>query len=204
MQSEPTEVTQKTSQDSFQTAQSSSQYGIHEPYVPARSSLRNEDGAAEQRPPLREGETPANALSEDGEDGTEQDFYELQRRVSSTSLKRTGSPVDRIIEHEEAVLTAAKRRNDGPAFTVVQSKGFQSQRLNLTHFPNGKILSVANFCFRIVLIEATQRFSRTSCPIFRHQRSLRSHLFQDDSVIWSHLHTHGELRFRVIFQRKRH
>ncbi|KAI4205663.1 MAG: hypothetical protein LQ350_000160 [Teloschistes chrysophthalmus] len=136
MQSEPTEVTQKTSQDSFQTAQSSSQYGIHEPYVPARSSLRNEDGAAEQRPPLREGETPANALSEDGEDGTEQDFYELQRRVSSTSLKRTGSPVDRIIEHEEAVLTAAKRRNDGPAFTVVQSKGFQSQRLNLTHFPN--------------------------------------------------------------------
>ncbi|KAL8638770.1 MAG: hypothetical protein Q9228_004105 [Teloschistes exilis] len=133
---EPTEVTQKTSQDSSQSAQSPSQHGIHEPHVPARSSLRNEDGAAEQRPPLWKSETPPNALSEDGEDGTGQDSYELQRRVSSTSSKRTGSPVDRIIEHEEAALTAAKRRNDGPAFTVVQSKGSQSQRLNLTDFPN--------------------------------------------------------------------
>lgn len=149
MQSEPTEVTQKTSQDSSQSAQSPSQYGIHEPHVPARSSLRNEDGAAEKRPPLREGEIPANALSQDGEDDTEQDSYELQRRVSSTSSKRTGSPVDRIIEHEEAALTAAKRRNDGPAFTVVQSKGSQSQRLNLTDFPNGKILSAATFGFAL-------------------------------------------------------
>ncbi|KAL8685634.1 MAG: hypothetical protein Q9218_007638, partial [Villophora microphyllina] len=128
MQSELTEVTQTTSQDSFQYSKSSSQYGVHDRDVPAASSLWNEGRAAGHRSSLGEAEHPDTAPSGDS--------YESQRRVSSTSSKRTGSPVDRIIEHEEAVATAAKRRYDGLTFQVVQGKGSRSQQLNLTNFPN--------------------------------------------------------------------
>ncbi|KAL8718203.1 MAG: hypothetical protein Q9225_004630 [Loekoesia sp. 1 TL-2023] len=138
MQPEPTEATQKTSLDSTRITQHSSQHGFLDYQDQPDSSHRHGNRAAEERPPTRGVGVPRHAASE----ATQQDFDKPQRRLSSTSSrssKRTGSPVDRIIEHEEAVVTPPKRKNEGPAFTVIRRKGFSNQRLNLTDFPNGKI-----------------------------------------------------------------
>lgn len=137
MQSEPTEVTQKTSQDSTQYTQSFSQHGYHDHDNPAALSLRDGSQAAGLPPSARRDDIREVVSSKDPKQDLEQDFYESQRRVSSTSSKRTGSPVDRIIKHEQAVVPTPKRKHDGPAFTIIGRKASGSQRLNLTDFPNG-------------------------------------------------------------------
>ncbi|KAI4139952.1 MAG: hypothetical protein LQ341_004017 [Variospora aurantia] len=134
MQSEPTEATQKTSLDSTQNTQHTSQYGYSDPEHQADSLLKHEERAAE-RPARPRGTNIAEiALSE-----ATNESPEPERRLSSTSSRssrRTGSPVDRIIEHEEAILTPVRRKHEGPAFTVVRGKGSGSQRVTLTDFPN--------------------------------------------------------------------
>ncbi|KAL8735088.1 MAG: hypothetical protein Q9181_002926 [Wetmoreana brouardii] len=132
MQSEPTEVTQKTSPDSVQDSQLTTQHGYHEHKQPAASLLRSGARAADEPPPAGWIAPSQSALPE----YLEQDSHGQQRRVSSTSSKRTGSPVDRIIEHEEAVISTSKQKNDGPSFTVVRRKRPGSEQLNLTDFPN--------------------------------------------------------------------
>ncbi len=136
MQSEPIEATQKSSLDSTQDSQHTSQHGFHSPHGSADSFLRREERATERKPRSRGvglGENTPPVASE-------QDNHGPERRLSSTSSrssKRTGSPVDRIIEHEEAVLIPPKRKNEGPSFTLIQRMGSGNQRVNLTDFPNG-------------------------------------------------------------------
>ncbi|KAL8817268.1 MAG: hypothetical protein Q9223_003873 [Gallowayella weberi] len=136
MQPEPTEVTQKASHTSALVNQPSSQYGYRDHRAPAVSLLRNEDRAvADDSIPARDAGLSDDAIILD----SEKNSYARQRRVSSTSSKssrRTGSPVDRIIEHEQASVPSPKRKNDGPAFTIVRPKSLGHSRLNLTDFPN--------------------------------------------------------------------
>ncbi|KAL8699348.1 MAG: hypothetical protein Q9224_001450, partial [Gallowayella concinna] len=137
MQPEPTEATQKTSHTSTLANRPSSQYGYRDHRAPAVSLLQNEDRTDAGDPsPARDAGVLDEAFSPD----LEQNSYQRQRRVSSTSSKssrRTGSPVDRIIEHEQAaVVPSPKRKNDGPAFTIVRPKNRGYSRLNLTDFPN--------------------------------------------------------------------
>ncbi|KAL8853246.1 MAG: hypothetical protein Q9221_001857 [Calogaya cf. arnoldii] len=136
MQPEPTEVTQKPFHPPASNTQNTNQYGYHGHHPPAASFLQGGDGAAgvDPTPVLGDG-APDSAAPHDPMQG----FHERQRRVSSTSSKssrRTGSPVDRIIEHEQAVVTLPKRRIEGPAFTVTRPKSPGHPRLNLTDFPN--------------------------------------------------------------------
>ncbi|KAL9602520.1 MAG: hypothetical protein Q9219_001815 [cf. Caloplaca sp. 3 TL-2023] len=140
MQSEPTEATQTTSLDSHQDTQKQSQYGLQEHHSPADSFLhRGGRAAAEQASAPRvdtQQDTPHTA--------TEPDDYEPQRRLSSTSsrsTKRTGSPVDRIIEHEEATVIPPKRRDNGPAFTIVQRKEVLTHILS--HLPASSLSEVS-------------------------------------------------------------
>ncbi|KAL8933283.1 MAG: hypothetical protein Q9216_006438 [Gyalolechia sp. 2 TL-2023] len=121
--------------DSTKGTLHSSQYGIQQGHGQADSSLYSGGRAADER--LAEGGTnaPQDALAH----LAGHDFYKPQRRLSSTSSrssKRTGSPVDRIIEHEEAVTSPSKRNNDGPTFTVIRRTTSGSQRVNLIDFPN--------------------------------------------------------------------
>lgn len=136
MQSEPTTATQKTFLDSTRSTHHSSQYGLQQRHDQAGSSLRREERAADEELPEGGTNAPQDALA----DLTGHDFYKPQRRLSSTSSrssKRTGSPVDRIIEHEEAVTSPSKRKHESPAFTIIRRKASDSQRVNLTDLPNG-------------------------------------------------------------------
>ncbi|KAL8669448.1 MAG: hypothetical protein Q9168_005954 [Polycauliona sp. 1 TL-2023] len=136
MQPEPTEVTQKTFHTSASDNQHTNQYGYHDHHAPAASHLHGGDRAAGHDPTSTPGiGAPDSASAHD----SVQDLHERQRRVSSTSSKssrRTGSPVDRIIEHEQAVITLPKRKHEGPAFTVTRPKSPGNPRLSLTDFPN--------------------------------------------------------------------
>ncbi|KAI4235664.1 MAG: hypothetical protein LQ349_003005 [Xanthoria aureola] len=132
MQSKPTEVTQTPRHASASDTQNSNQHGYRDHHAPAAALLPEEHRAADDHP------TPARAARTDNASPV-QDSHQRQRRVSSTSSKssrRTGSPVDRIIQHEQAVVTLPKRKGDGPAFTVTQPKSPGHSRLNLTDFPN--------------------------------------------------------------------
>ena len=142
MQPEPTEVTQKPSHDPASDTQHTIQYGYHDYRVPAASLLHGRDTAAGDSPTAARGNSASNGPTPHA---PVQDSYQRQRRVSSTSSKssrRTGSPVDRIIEHEEAVPTLSRRKNEGPTFSVTQPKNFGHPRLTLTDFPNGEPLQV--------------------------------------------------------------
>ncbi|KAL9036076.1 MAG: hypothetical protein Q9180_004506 [Flavoplaca navasiana] len=136
MQPEPTEVTQKSSHDPASDTQQTIQYGYHDYRLPAASLLHGRDTAAGGSPTAARG---GSASKSPTPHAPVQDSYHRQRRVSSTSSKssrRTGSPVDRIIEHEEAVVTLSRRKNEGLAFSVTQPKSPGHPRLTLTDFPN--------------------------------------------------------------------
>ncbi|KAL8857472.1 MAG: hypothetical protein Q9178_005966 [Gyalolechia marmorata] len=135
MQSESTEVTQKPLNTSTSDTHFSSQHGYHCHNGPAASLLQG-DRATGDDTTLPPGATAPDSASISE---PEHNFHQRQRRVSSTSSKssrRTGSPVDRIIEHEQAVVSVQKRRYPGPAFTVTRRRSPGDSRLTLTDFPN--------------------------------------------------------------------
>lgn len=141
MQPEITEVTQKPFHASASDTPNSNQYGYRNYHAPAATLLQDGDRAAGDDPAPARGAIARSASPHD----PVQYSHERQRRVSSTSSKssrRTGSPVDRIIEHEQAVVTLPKRKNEGPAFSVTRPKSPGHPRLNLTDFPNGEPLCV--------------------------------------------------------------
>lgn len=139
MQPESTEVTQKPFNASTPDTQFSSQHGYHCHNGPAASLLQEDRASGDDTTPAPGASAPDSAsISE-----PEHNFHQRQRRVSSTSSKssrRTGSPVDRIIEHEQAVVSLQKRRYPGPAFTVTRRRSPGDSRLTLTDFPNGESL----------------------------------------------------------------
>lgn len=137
MQSESTTLSKKTSLGSNpDTHHHPSQYGLQQHHDEADSFLRRGARAADEQSPAGVATPPETDLAKP----REHDFYQPQRRLSSTSSrssKRTGSPVDRIIEHEEAVVNLPKRKSESPVFTVIRRKTSSSQRVHLTDFPNG-------------------------------------------------------------------
>lgn len=60
------------------------------------------------------------------------------QRLSPPSRQKSGSPVDRIIEHEEDRAYLPKKRIEGRTFTVVQrGKNLSSAQVIIGDFPNG-------------------------------------------------------------------
>ena len=138
MQPEPTEAIQKTSPDSTKKTYQPSQHGFSDCHDPPDSYPRRGNRGSGSQPAKAAVAAPGHAVSE----ASEHDLDESERRLSSASSrssKRTGSPVDRIIEHEEALVTPPRRNDQGPGFTVIHRQGSSSGRLNLADFPNGRM-----------------------------------------------------------------
>ena len=128
MQSEPTEITQKFPQDSFPATQQSIQHGFNQSHERATSHRRHEYGAIASPHTVREQRASPISLGEEADVPS--------RWLSSSSSSRTGSPVDRIIEHENATISKSKRQS--PVFTVIRrSRRAGGSCVNLTDFPNG-------------------------------------------------------------------
>lgn len=198
MQSKPTEVTQKPLHASASDTQNSNQHGYRHHHAPAAALLEEEHRAADNHP------TPARAAGTDNASPV-QDSHQRQRRLSSTSSKssrRTGSPVDRIIQHEQAVVTLPKRKGEGPAFTVTRPKSPGHPRLNLTDFPNGKPMCVIENSVKLTVDQ--QRCSLIFFRICHLQPSRTFHLSRTGSTAWSPLHMHGGLPFPGTSRRRRH
>ena len=71
------------------------------------------------------------ASSDDGREGP-------LRRLSPPSRQKSGSPVDRIIEHENYSTYLPKKRVEGRAFTAVQrGSSLGSAQTTIGGFPNG-------------------------------------------------------------------
>lgn len=154
MQPESTTASQNTSLDSNQGTHHPSQYGFQQHCDQADSFLRYGDRAADEQPPAGSATASENDLAS----LTEHDFYQPQRRLSSTSSrssKRTGSPVDRIIEHEEAVVSLPKRKNGSPVFTVIRRTTSGSQHVYLTDFPNEVLTHILSHLPASTLLEVS-------------------------------------------------
>ena len=135
MQSEPTNTPQNTlSVESSQINNQPSHHGLdsshelssrplHPGAVGRRTSCFTEQADAASLPVASHGET----------------FERPMRRLNSSS-PRTPSPVDRIIEHENAREYSPKRRHEVPGFTVIKGgKRLGSGQVALSDFPNGQL-----------------------------------------------------------------
>ena len=140
MQSEPTNTSQNIV--SIESTQVNSQ--------PSHHGLNSSHGHS--LPPLHPGEghrgTPGSAGSAGATSppvaSTGETSERPTRRLNSTS-PRTPSPVDRIIEHENARDYSHKRKHGGPGFTVIKgSKKLGSGQVALADFPNGLLYYVPN------------------------------------------------------------
>lgn len=56
--------------------------------------------------------------------------------LSSSSAPRSGSPVDRIIEYEQATAKSFRKRKESPSFSILPLQGGHLG-IPLTNFPNG-------------------------------------------------------------------
>lgn len=108
------------------------------------SRLHHEASLGELSYPTNKAESAAAAATAYSDTGVEP----FERLNSTLPFRRTGSPVDRIFEHERASTYPYRRRNEGPSFTVVQgAEKRKSDRINLTDFPNGLCSGVGYFQF---------------------------------------------------------
>ncbi len=79
-------------------------------------------------------------------------------RGSDDSLERSlrglrkNSPVDRIAEHEKASSYLPKRRNQGPAFAVIQrGRNATTGQVALADFPNGSLFTFSRWLLRSLI-----------------------------------------------------
>lgn len=148
MQPEPNEILQKTTLISTtQDNHRDSQHGFDQ----STQRLPVQPLAEERRPEPRRFATDSASSTSSGSDFDEALEYPL-RRLSPPSRPHTRSPVERVEEHEKASTKSPKRRNEGPAFTVVpKDKKSTYDRIAIADFPNGPLLNttsytVANCC----------------------------------------------------------
>ena len=127
-------------------------HGEDDRNIPLSSQLPAGEGRVEPRPSA--GSWPGSeALSDDSEDAVEASL-----RASSVPRRKTGSPVDKILEHERASPQAFKKRSSGPTFTVVaRAKKPSNTGCSIADFPNG--MTQSRNCKRRPL-----RYSRGSHP----------------------------------------
>ena len=128
MQPEPNEFSQKTSlNQNYHDSNPNSQYGFDGSDIQPPYQLRAGEGRPISR---RSASIASSATSSSG--SSEQSLEVSLRRL------RKNSPVDRIAEHEKAFSYKAKRRGQGPSFTVVErGRNTTTGQVNFTDFPNG-------------------------------------------------------------------
>lgn len=86
-----------------------------------------------------------SSRSSDGNIGKQTVGRPLRRLNSSSSKPRTPSPVDKIIEHENASVYTNKKKSEGLAFTVVPSVKKRSTKENVDlDFPNGQFQTTSS------------------------------------------------------------
>ena len=92
-----------------------------------------EEGRAKSRSPSSY-RTPSEASSQDNDDNSE-----WSERALSIPPRKTGSPVDKILEHERASVHRSKKKRGGTAFTVVsRTNEPNSNGSSILDFPNGR------------------------------------------------------------------
>lgn len=136
MQSEPTDTSQnKLFTGLTQATHQPSHHGFDRPHeLSSRPLGPGEGGRGTARSAESADATPPFVASND------EPSERSTRGLKSTS-PRTPSPVDRIIEHENAVNYSPRRRNEGPGFTVVKGgKKLGNGQVALGDFPNGLLL----------------------------------------------------------------
>ena len=134
MQPEPNETSQKNSlpQSSLENSEDS-QYGFQDSVEHLSRQLHAGEGRAKPR------RSASNTSSSAFPAGSSDDARERPlRRLSPPLRQKSGSPVDRIIEHEKDSIYLPKKRSEGRPFTVVQrSKNLGSSQVAIGDFPNG-------------------------------------------------------------------
>ena len=134
MQPEPNESSQKfLSPKSSQENTQDSQHGFHE----SDEHLSPQPHAGSRRATPRR--SASNTSSSASSAGSSIDAQERPlRRLSPPSRQKSGSPVDRIIEHEKDLTYLPNRRVEKRTFTVVQrAQNHGSAQLTIGDFPNG-------------------------------------------------------------------
>lgn len=130
MQSELNELSPKASLNQHtQDSRPNSQHGFDHPDQQPHRQFRAGEGRA------KTGRCVSSASSSTSSSGGSDDSLERSLRGL-----RKSSPIHRISEHEKASTRLAKKRSNGPTFTVVQ-RGRTSgvDRVALTDFPNGPL-----------------------------------------------------------------
>ena len=133
MQPEPNETQQKiSSPKSSQENIQDSQYGFHESDEDLSRQLHADQGRAEAR------RSASNTSSSASSAGRSNARERPLRRLSPTPRKNSGSPVDRIIEHEKDLSYLPNKRIERRTFLVVQrGKNLGSTQAAIENFPNG-------------------------------------------------------------------
>lgn len=134
MQPVPKGISQKTPlpQNSQETTQDS-EYGFHDSDGHLPHQLDAGEGRAQPR------RSTSNTSSSASSAGSASDARERPlRRLSPLSRQKSGSPVDRIIEHKKDLTYLSKKRVEARTFTVVQrGKNLDGAQVGIGDFPNG-------------------------------------------------------------------
>lgn len=150
MQPEPNEISQKNSlpQNSQENTEDS-QHGIHDSDEQPSRQLHAGEGRAKPR------RCASNTSSSASSAGSSDDARERPlRRLSPPSRQKSGSPVDRIIEHEKDLTYLPRKRSERRIFTVVQKgKYLGSSRVAIVDFPNGSYSNVASLRPWLILLQ---------------------------------------------------
>ena len=137
MQSATNETFQTDSlNSSTQDTDQSSQHGLPDSdYQPSRQ-LPAEEGRVQCRPSASH--TLLSDTSSEGSGGCGRGSDRSLGRLSASCF-HTGSPKDRISEHEKALTRSSKKNRGGPTFTVVAKiKKPTHSGPAIANFPNGK------------------------------------------------------------------
>ena len=132
MQPEPNETQQIISspKSSLENTQDS-QHGFHESDEDLSRQLHADQGRAEAR---RSASNTSSSASAGSSNARERPL----RRLSPTTRQNSGSPVDRIIEHEKDLSYLPNKRIERRTFLVVQrGKNLGSTQAAIENFPNG-------------------------------------------------------------------
>lgn len=134
MQPETSQNTQNFSlPQSSQEDTPNSQYGFHDSDERLSCQLHAEEGRP--KPRQSTGSTSSPALSARSSDEARE---RPLRRLSPPPRQKSGSPVDRIIEHEKDLKHLPKQKIEERTFTVIQKgKNLDSAQVAIGDFPNG-------------------------------------------------------------------
>lgn len=150
MQPEPNEASQNISlPQSSQENAHDSQHGFHKSDEHVSSLLHA--GQGETKPRRSASNTSSSASSAASSDDARERSL---RRLSRPSRQKSGSPVDRIIEHEKDLTYLPKKRIEGRTFTVVQrGKTLGSAQVVIGDFPNGSHSTCSSLRQWLILLQ---------------------------------------------------